>query len=169
MKQRRVYIIEDSLTIRALLEALIERDRRFLICGVATSAEAALVDMGAARPDIILLDLDLPGMHGLTFMEHMEADIRDPWCALKVVIVSTSAARDAPVCAAAFARGAAACFDIALASTRSSDLLMLLSLVGGIDPQAEAWRSPAVTLPKSARRVEARPDADRPSGPLTLI
>ena len=39
------------------------------------------------------------GMVGSVLMDRMQADIRDPWCALQVIVVSTSARPGAPVCA----------------------------------------------------------------------
>jgi len=168
MRQRRVYIIKDSLTIRALLQALVEQEPRFRVCGLASSAEEALAEMDEARPDIILLDLGLPGMDGLAFMDRMQTEIRDPWFALKVIVVSASTSRHAPICEAAFARGAAACFDMSLASALSADLLTLLRMVAGFERRDEATFGTAVTLPAPPPEEQALGPALRP-GPLTLI
>jgi CheY-like chemotaxis protein len=45
-------------------------------------------DEAAPRPDIILLDLNMPGMGGKKFLKSMKAD--DKFCTIPVVVVSTS-------------------------------------------------------------------------------
>ncbi len=64
MKRIRVLIIEDSPVIRELLQRIISADGRFEIAGAATSAEEALRGLRALAPDVISLDLCLPGMQG---------------------------------------------------------------------------------------------------------
>jgi DNA-binding NtrC family response regulator len=61
--QPRILIVEDEEVIRALLEETL-RDEGFRVEGVA-SGEAALKRLEAALYDVVLLDLNLPGMHGL--------------------------------------------------------------------------------------------------------
>jgi two-component system chemotaxis response regulator CheB len=65
MKRIRVMIVEDSAVIRELLWQLIEGDSRLEVCAAVSSAEAALRMVESVAPDVISLDIRLPGMDGL--------------------------------------------------------------------------------------------------------
>ncbi|MBZ5584505.1 MAG: response regulator [Acidobacteriia bacterium] len=64
MKRIRVLIVEDSAVVRELLRRIISADGRFEIAGAVPSAEEALRGVHALAPDVISLDLCLPGMQG---------------------------------------------------------------------------------------------------------
>jgi len=61
----RVLIVEDSPTVRLLLQYALERDPRLLVVGAVSSAEAMLDQLERLKPDVISLDIRLPGMNGL--------------------------------------------------------------------------------------------------------
>jgi len=61
----RVMIVEDSAVVRALLEYSIGRDPRLEVCATAASAEEALQIIEHDLPDVIAMDIRLPGMDGL--------------------------------------------------------------------------------------------------------
>jgi two-component system chemotaxis response regulator CheB len=65
MSQIRVMIVEDSAVVRALLEEIIGRDSRLKVAAVAASAEEALRILQDLSPDVIAMDIRLPGMDGL--------------------------------------------------------------------------------------------------------
>jgi two-component system chemotaxis response regulator CheB len=65
MKKVRVMIVEDSPVVSALLEYSIGRDPRLEVCATAGSAEYAIEILGRSSPDIIAMDIRLPGMDGL--------------------------------------------------------------------------------------------------------
>jgi two-component system chemotaxis response regulator CheB len=65
VKPIRVLIVEDSAVIRELLQHLIGRDSRLEVCAAVSSAEAALSIVEKVAPDVISLDIRLPGMDGL--------------------------------------------------------------------------------------------------------
>jgi two-component system, chemotaxis family, protein-glutamate methylesterase/glutaminase len=65
MKKIRVMIVEDSPVVRALLEYSIGRDPRLEVCATAGSAEDALRILEHHTPDVIAMDIRLPGMDGL--------------------------------------------------------------------------------------------------------
>jgi two-component system chemotaxis response regulator CheB len=65
MKKIRVMIVEDSAVVRALLEYSIGCDPRLDVCASAGSAEEALEILEHLLPDVIAMDLRLPGMDGL--------------------------------------------------------------------------------------------------------
>jgi two-component system chemotaxis response regulator CheB len=65
MKKIRVMIVEDSPVVSALLEYTIGRDPRLEVCATAFTAETALGLLEQFMPDVIAMDIRLPGMDGL--------------------------------------------------------------------------------------------------------
>src|ERR1700722_10488620 len=65
MKKIRVMIVEDSAVVSALLEHTIGRDPRLEVCATAATAEDALRTLEYFSPDVIAMDIRLPGMDGL--------------------------------------------------------------------------------------------------------
>jgi two-component system chemotaxis response regulator CheB len=61
----RVMIVEDSRVVREFLELLIGRDPRLQVAASVASAEEALARLDEVAPDVISLDIRLPGMNGL--------------------------------------------------------------------------------------------------------
>lgn len=58
-------LVDDSLTTRTIFARVITAEPDMVLAGQATTAEAALEQLAEARPDVILLDLEMPGMGGL--------------------------------------------------------------------------------------------------------
>ncbi len=58
-------VVEDSLVVRQLLTHIISRDPRFEVAAAVASAEEALSEIGRVEPDVISMDIRLPGMDGL--------------------------------------------------------------------------------------------------------
>jgi len=65
MKKIRVMIVEDSAVVSALLEYTIGCDSRLEVCATAATAEKALQILEHLSPDVIAMDIRLPGMNGL--------------------------------------------------------------------------------------------------------
>jgi two-component system chemotaxis response regulator CheB len=61
----RVMLVEDSPTVRTLLCHIIDRDPRLQLAAVCVSAEEALDSIAQVAPDVISMDIRLPGMDGL--------------------------------------------------------------------------------------------------------
>lgn len=106
MNVLRVLVVDDSLTIRATLEEILQKGGRCRVVGSASSVEEARVMIPALQPDVITLDLALPGADGMSFLDEMSAPLHAP-----AVVVSSATAPDTEISRQAIARGAAACFD----------------------------------------------------------
>jgi two-component system chemotaxis response regulator CheB len=65
MKKIRVMIVEDSVVVAALLEHTIGSDPRLEVCANIISAEDALRTLDQHAPDVIAMDIRLPGIDGL--------------------------------------------------------------------------------------------------------
>lgn len=71
----RVYIVEDHPVMReALLEHLDHTDG-VEVCGIAANAETAAAELPTLHPDIVILDLSLPGRGGFELL----AEVRREW------------------------------------------------------------------------------------------
>jgi two-component system chemotaxis response regulator CheB len=85
MRKIRVLIVEDSKVIREFLEHIITSDPRLEIAGSAGSAEQALRILDEASPDVISMDIRLPGMNGFEATQRIMAERPTP-----IVVVSAS-------------------------------------------------------------------------------
>ena len=61
----RVMLVEDSPTVRTLLCHIIDCDPRLQLAAVCVSAEEALDSIAQVKPDVISMDIRLPGIDGL--------------------------------------------------------------------------------------------------------
>lgn len=68
----RIFVADDHPMIRTALEALL-RDTEFEIVGTASSGEAALGEIDRVQPDILLLDLQMPGGSGMEVLRRIRA------------------------------------------------------------------------------------------------
>jgi DNA-binding NarL/FixJ family response regulator len=78
-------IVEDQAMVRAFFERLLGEGSRFAISGSARSGEEALLRLESERPDVALVDFQLPGMDGLEFVR-LARQLRPQ---LRVLIVSS--------------------------------------------------------------------------------
>ena len=60
-----ILIVDDHRIVRDGLSLIIERERDMTVAGSAASGEEALDALRRARPSLILMDLNLPGMSGV--------------------------------------------------------------------------------------------------------
>ena len=102
-KTIRLMIVDDSMVARAVLSRMIEADGNFEIVGVAGTAEDAIEALGQVMVDIVLLDLEMPGVGGLKSIPK----ILEAAKGAKVLIVSSLAEEGAEETVAALALGAA--------------------------------------------------------------
>jgi DNA-binding NarL/FixJ family response regulator len=61
----RVFLVDDHPIVREGVAAVLESERDIDVVGSADSAETLLADLERARPDVVLLDLALPGIGGV--------------------------------------------------------------------------------------------------------
>jgi len=75
---QKVFIAEGSALIRERLAALISEFETFELVGQAGSADEAIEAGGRLRPDIVLMDIRLPGGNGLEVLEAIKRDNAAP-------------------------------------------------------------------------------------------
>lgn len=98
-----VLIVDDSVVARSVLGRMVEGTRRFRVAAALGNVRAALDFLKAHHVDIILLDIEMPGIDGLTALPDVLAAGRGA----KVLIVSSSADDGAAATVQALALGAA--------------------------------------------------------------
>lgn len=73
MKKIRVLIIDDSALMRQILTTLLSQDRQIEIVGTASDPYMARDRIKELNPDVLTLDIEMPKMDGLTFLEKLMA------------------------------------------------------------------------------------------------
>lgn len=81
----RILLADDHPMIRTALEVLL-RDSEYEIVATAGTGEAALAEVDRLRPDILLLDLQMPGGSGMDVLRRIRADKRP----LRVVLLTAA-------------------------------------------------------------------------------
>jgi two-component system chemotaxis response regulator CheB len=71
MKKIRVLIVDDSALMRQMLTALLSKDPDIEVIRVAPDPYAAREKIKALNPDVLTLDVEMPKMDGLTFLEKL--------------------------------------------------------------------------------------------------
>ena len=71
--QIKVAIVDDDEGIRTSLAALIRRAPNFKLAGDYANAESALKEIPRHPPDVVLMDINLPGMKGVECVQQLKA------------------------------------------------------------------------------------------------
>ena len=82
--RRRVLVVDDHPIVRQGLALMIDQEPDLEVCGEAEEAASALTAIVATRPDIVLLDISLPGPDGIEVLKSIRAT--DP--TLPVLVLS---------------------------------------------------------------------------------
>lgn len=101
---RRVLIVDDSPTIRRLIRARLATDPRLVVVGEAADAYEAREKIKALQPDVLTLDVEMPRMSGLEFLEKLMR-LRP----MPVVMISTLTHKGAKAALEALSLGAVDC------------------------------------------------------------
>jgi two-component system chemotaxis response regulator CheB len=141
----RTLIVDDSATMQAVIRGTLASAPDIEVVGTAFSADEARVRIKELDPDVVTLDIEMPGMNGLDFLERLMRLRPTP-----VVMLSTLTSKGAEVSLAALEFGAFDCFD--KAQLRAAGSPGLPDLV-----RAAARTRPAALAPRGAARAAIRP------------
>lgn len=99
----RVLVVDDSVVARAVLGRIIDGMAQFTLAASFSDAAGALRWLGTNRADVILLDLEMPGTHGLAALPDLVAAGQGA----RILVVSSSAESGAAAAVQALSLGAA--------------------------------------------------------------
>ena len=132
MVKQRILLVDDHEVVRLGLKSLLERNPQFDIVGEAGSAREAIEQVTTLQPDVVVMDIRLPGTSGIEACE----EIVNRFPATKVIML-TSYAEDEML----FSAIRAGASGYILKQIGSEDLVKALEAVG----RGEALLDPAVT------------------------
>jgi two-component system, chemotaxis family, protein-glutamate methylesterase/glutaminase len=97
----RVLVVDDSALMRKLLAQIIESDARIEVIGTALNGDFALRKIEEMKPDVVTLDLEMPGLNGIEVLKQIMRKHKTP-----VVVVSSHSTQGAAITMKALALGA---------------------------------------------------------------
>ncbi len=132
MAKQRILLVDDHEVVRLGLRALIERHPQFEVVGEAGSAREALEQAAQLMPDVVIMDIRLPGQSGIEAC----AELTERYPNLRVIML-TSYAEDEML----FSAIRAGASGYILKQIGGDDLVRALEAIG----RGEALLDPAVT------------------------
>lgn len=144
----KVLIVDDSAVVRQTLGDILGTDPDITVLGTANDPYQAVELMKAQRPDVIILDIEMPRMDGLTFLQKIME--QHP---LPVIICSTLAKAGAPAALRALELGAV---DVITKPNLGTQEFLLESRITICDAVKAAAHVPVHRLlPKPERKLSA--------------
>lgn len=101
MRRIKVMIVDDSAVVRQVVAEMLSADASIEVIGVASDPILAIEKMKNQWPDVIVLDVEMPRMDGITFLKKLMQERPTP-----VVICSTLTEKGAQTTMEALAAGA---------------------------------------------------------------
>ncbi len=156
MPKIRVLVVDDSATMRSLITAALNRDPEIEVVGGAGDPFEARGMIKALNPDVVTLDIEMPNMNGIEFLEKIMR-LRP----MPVVMVSTLTQAGAEMTLRALELGAVDCVGKPADATGTQEALAEIVAKVKIAARA-AVRTNAGAAPTSApvRRKDFMPSGD---------
>jgi DNA-binding NarL/FixJ family response regulator len=150
----RVVIVEDHDMLRSGLRQWLQ-DGDMLVVGEAIDGEGALEQIAAHQPDVVLMDITMPGMDGLAALAEAHARFPD----VRVMILSVHADEDRVLQAM---RAGAAGYMLKNIDVKELQAAIRVVASGGLYLAEPVSRHVLEVLKASSRRDRARPDGLTP-------
>jgi two-component system chemotaxis response regulator CheB len=144
----KVLIVDDSSFMRAALSRMVESDDSLCVVGTAQTGLETLAKIGSLQPDVVTLDIDMPGLSGLETLKRVMSESPRP-----VIIVSSTARRGAEDTLEALELGAFDC----IAKQLSYDSLDVLKVQNELVSKIKAAAGPRLLAPRLSRRLDCPP------------
>jgi two-component system, chemotaxis family, protein-glutamate methylesterase/glutaminase len=161
----RVLVVDDAVVFRRLVADELSSDPQLEVVGTASNGRVALQRLTQVNPDVVILDIEMPEMDGLTAL----AELRKTHRRLPVVMFSSLTERGATATLDALALGASDYFtkpisadgvEGSLAIIRTQLIPKIKALCAG-KVRPESTPSPPIIVPAPARR--------KPTGEIRVI
>lgn len=112
MRDARVLVVDDSAAMRALFSDILDQARGVTVVGTARDAADARAQIPDLKPNVLTLDVEMPGMSGIEFLAEIMEEKPMP-----VVMLSSLTQSGAETSLKAFELGAVECFPKPLRAT----------------------------------------------------
>src|SRR3954468_23022186 len=149
MTNIRVLLADDHETVREGLRAILSADPDITVVGEAADGESAVASARAIRPDIVVMDVTMPGLNGFQATQNIKET-----CPQTGVVVLTRHTHEAYV--HEFLRAGASGY--VLKQSRSTELVRALHAVAGgatyVDPALSAAMTPPLRGTLSPREEQ---------------
>ncbi len=144
MSRIKVLIVDDSAVVRQVIGNALQADARIDLIGAVANPLIAIEHMNRQWPDVVLLDIEMPKMDGLTFLRMIMKERPTP-----VIICSTLTEAGARTTIDALAAGAAR-FPRARSAVRAAARANVRALAARPTAPQQKFNADAVLLPGSA-------------------
>lgn len=98
----RVMLVDDSLVVRSILERIVDQHPALMVCATVASAQDALAYLACEPVDVVVLDIEMPGMNGIDALPH----ILERAAKARVLILSSNCIEGGPAAIEALSLGA---------------------------------------------------------------
>ena len=153
----RVLVVDDSVVVRMLVAEALRADADLELAGLAANGKAALDKVAEVRPDVVVLDVEMPVMDGLETLKALRA--RDK--RLPVVMFSTLTGRGTSTTIEALTHGASDYVTKPSTSNREQSVQVLreelLPRLKALGARSRPAPRTAPRLPAPARSAAAHP------------
>jgi two-component system chemotaxis response regulator CheB len=133
MRRIKVLVVDDSAVVRQAVSEVLSRDRSIELLAAVADPVFAMQRMRAQWPDVIVLDIEMPRMDGLTFLRKLMAERPTP-----VVVCSSLTTTGAATTMQALSAGAVAVVPKPRLGVRAFLLDASASLLGAVRSAAHA-------------------------------
>ena len=157
MTQERVsvLVVDDSALMRSVISKIIESTDDLEVGGRAINGDFALRKLDSVKPDVILLDLEMPGMNGIEFLQERRKRRID----IPVIVLSSIAVKGARITMDALALGASE-FILKPSGTDANELHrvedQLISTIRAYGSRFRRKKTEKPSPPKTVEKVELR-------------
>ncbi|MGC1463287.1 MAG: chemotaxis response regulator protein-glutamate methylesterase [Terracidiphilus sp.] len=167
INRTRILVVDDSAVMRSLLRSVVSSDSTLEVAGTAADGASALSGLALNRPDLILLDVEMPVMDGLVTLK----ELRKQGHKMPVIMCSSLTQRGASVTIEALAGGASDY--VTKPAGQSGREAAFRALAQDLIPKIHALTNPAQqdSLNRSQRPAPFQPRAVFPGAarsPLSL-
>jgi two-component system, chemotaxis family, protein-glutamate methylesterase/glutaminase len=162
----RVLIVDDSAFMRLALSRMISSEVRFEVVGTACSGAEALDRIPSLNPDVITLDVEMPGLNGLETLRRIMEKFPRP-----VIMVSSVTEKDAETTFNALGAGAFDYIPKQLSGTSLDILHIQPDLIAKIHAAVQ-WRrshSPGYSVRKPPQSAAGEHDAKFTTAAIVAI
>ncbi len=158
----KVMVVDDAVVIRGLLTRWLGEDKAIDVVASHRNGKLAVDDILKSNPDVVVLDIEMPEMDGMTALPQMLAKKRD----LIVIMASTLTRRNAEISIKALSLGAA---DYVPKPESTSEVTTSIDFRRELIEKVKALGAKAKRFRAPARAMRAETTAGRAASPATRV